>query len=139
MADTLTDAVVDLIAQAVLGGTITPPTLQAMLYTNSVTWSAATVASDLTECAAPGYARQSLSHSGWSGSTSSGVADYSHATVTFNLTGPGSPAETIEGYAIIDSTSGDVLWGGPLATPFVIPSGGGVVQLTPSWGDEECP
>lgn len=83
------------------------------LYSNAVSWTAATVLGDLTECAFTGYSAVSL------GSWSSPVIDGSDhgasspAVSTFTLTGGSSG--NIYGYYLTDST-GTLLIGGEQLT-----------------------
>lgn len=137
--DVLNEAAVGLMAEFMLG--IAQPAISIVyhLFVNNVTVSYATVIGDLTECTAPGYASQAAPDAGWSGSVSAGVANYTHPDLTFSMTGPGSPAQTVYGHWAEDSTTGDILWAQTWATPFAIPAGGGAVVVSPTWQDEECP
>lgn len=87
----------------------------------------------LEECTASGYAPITLTTAGWTASTSAGgttTATYSpDAVYTF------STSETVFGYYVVDliSPTPNLLWveafsGGP----FVLPSAGGQIQITPT-------
>jgi len=138
MADVLSDYMIDQIAQLCIGGAPATQDLSVGLYVNNVSPTSETVIGDLTECTAPGYSEQALTFGSWTGSTTSGVADYSYPAVTFTMTGSGG-GQTIYGHFIKDTVSGHLLRSQLWGTSFAIPSGGGVVTVTPAWSDEECP
>ena len=135
MADVLVNALVDLIANFVLGSG-TAPALKLHLFVNNVTITDATVAGDLTECTAAGYAAVLLPNAGWSGSTTAGIADYTHPDVVFNITAGGG--QTIFGHYITDNNTGNLLWGQTWGSSFPLPAGASTVTVTPSWSDHEC-
>lgn len=138
MASVLSDYLIDQMAQLNIGGA--PPTqdLKVGLYVNNVSPTSETVIGDLTKCTATGFAEVALSFGSWTGSTTSGVADYSYPAVTFTMTDSGG-SQTIYGHYIYDATSGYLLRSQLWGTSFPIPSGGAVVTVTPAWSDEECP
>ena len=86
-----------------------------------------------TECTASGYAAITITTAGWTASTSAGgttTATYSpDAVYTF------STSETVFGYYVVDITSPtpNLLWAEAFSGgPFVLPSAGGQIQITPT-------
>lgn len=141
MSDTLVNHAVDLMAQFMVGKSVTPPSYHLGLYITSLTWSAATLAANVTgsnECSAPGYARIALTGSTWTGSTSSGVANYSYPAQTFTFTGQGSPAQTVFGWFFFDDANSLLAWGAQASSSYAIPVGGGTYTVTPTWQDQSC-
>lgn len=101
------------------------------LYTNSVSISAATVLSDVTECVDGIYSSAVLGSGGWTFSLSSGVEQGVYSDVIFSI----GTTDTIVGYFITDYSYSTLLAieafsGGPYA----IPSGGATVTVTPTIG-----
>lgn len=139
MADILNSLCIDQVSKYVLGKTVTTPSLTLGLYVNNYTPTSESLLANFTECTAPGYARIALPQSGWTGSTVLGVATYTYTTVTFSLSGPGSPAQTIYGHFILDLTSNKVWWAQLWTTPYVIP-GAPTSQpsITPQWQMQMC-
>lgn len=138
MADVVNAQAIDLIALYITGNAPPDPVIEFGLFVTTATITCETVIGDLTECTAPGYSRQSASAGGWTGSTSTCVATYTHPDLTFSMTGPGSPGQTIYGHFAWDSANSVLLWVQLWASTFVLPSGSSAVILSPSWSDEEC-
>ena len=139
MADVLNDPLVDFMALASLGADPVPPTLRLILYVNNLAaYTHATILADLTECTAPGYAGVDLNPVNWTGGVVAGVADYLYPPITFTMTGPGGPAQTVYGQAVVNTADGVLWWGSKWTTPFAIPSGGGAVQVSLFWEDKVC-
>ena len=87
----------------------------------------------LTECTASGYAPITLTTAGWTASTA--VGGTTTATYSPDVVYTFSTSETVFGYYVVDLTSPtpNLLWveafsGGP----FVLPSAGGQIQITPT-------
>jgi hypothetical protein len=137
MADIVVNALIDRAAQYALGKAPTNPSLKIRLFVNNFTVDVNTVIGNLTPCTAPGYADIALPAASWAGSTTGGVASYSIPAVTFTLTGAGSPGQTVYGHCVFDNAIG-LLYGLTWGTPFAIPAGGAVIQLAPSWQDQNC-
>lgn len=119
-----------------LGTYSTPGTYYLRLFTNNHTpTDTDTSLGTYTEATAAGYAGVALNPANWTHVESGGTGStWEYPTVTWIFTA----GETIYGYWI-DNAS-DVMWaelapGGPI----VVPSGGGVVQLTPSLLGHTCP
>lgn len=139
MADVLTNLAIDLMAQFILGKLQPAVDLKLHLFVNNYTPVVGSTSSDFTECTAPGYAAIDLPASGWTGSTTAGVASYSHATATFAITGPGSPGQTVYGHYIEDATTGDVISAQLWSTAWVIPATVTTnPSVTPTWTDQAC-
>jgi len=104
--------------------------LTLRLYTNNHapivtdTWSA------FTECTLSGYAAVTFTPGTWSGSTSAGLSSYSYPAVSFTFN-PYAGGTTIYGYAVtipgITAVLADLL-----GTAYAVPTGGGIVQITPT-------
>lgn len=140
MPAVLMDPLVDFAAQSILGQSPTVPNLYLGLFVNNITPTAGMAYSGVTECSAPGYARVSLTPANWTGSTSLGVANYSYPTITFAITGPGSPGQTVYGHYVFDPSTSELWWVQVWATAWVIPA---TVTANPTvtlnWTDDQCP
>lgn len=140
MSDVLSDVAVDLVSKYILGKNPSTPSLELGLFVNNFTPTADSTIGDFLECTAPGYARIALAEADWTGSASSGVAQYAHPPVTFAITGPGVPGQTVYGHFVYDTGSAAVLWSAKWTTAWVIPAGGTTnPTVTPTWKEEECP
>lgn len=137
--DTLVNYMIDEMAKWAIGQISTANLLTLCLYVNNHTLVVGDTIASLTECTAPGYVEQALTSGSWTGSTTGGLATYTYPPVSFNLTGPGSPGQTIYGHFYRQGSGGALLWGQTWSSPYVIPSGGAVIQITPTWNDEQCP
>lgn len=129
MSDVLSNDMLGRIVNAKTGKSFTSPTLTLRLFVNSFTPLCTSILSDFTTCAAPGYADIALVAASWTQMTVSCLTSATYPTQTFILTGQGSPAETIYGHVLFDSTASEVWWSQAWTTPFVIPSGGGAVAV----------
>ena len=137
--DVLNNAAIDRLAKFVTGLTSTPPSLELHLFTSPWNMAADTIAANLVECSAPGYAPVPLNPANWVGSTTGGVATYQYPVVSLIFTGQGSPAQIVYGHWIGDSVTGDVLWGLTWLAPYTIPAGGSTIYLAPTWATQSCP
>lgn len=139
MPAVLSDSLIDFAAKAVLGNSPTPPNLYLGLFVNNITPTAGNVLADFTECSAPGYARVSLTPGNWTGSTTLGVADYLYPTITFAITGPGTPGQTVYGHFVLDPSASVWWWAQVWTTAWVIPA---TVTSNPTvtleWKDTQC-
>jgi hypothetical protein len=135
--DTMTNLIINAMAQYLAGKGVATPSLALGLFVNNWAFSASTILADLVECSAPGYARASLAAASWSGSTVGGVATYTYPNVTFTFTGSGG-GQIIYGNFYYDSGNGDVVWGQTWASSYTIPAGGGAVILTPQIVTKQC-
>lgn len=139
MADVLTNACVDAIAQYILGKANQARSLSLGLFVNNIAFQSGTALANLTECTAPGYARMPLGAANWTGGTILGVATYTQLVQTFGITGQGNPAQTVFGHFVIDTNTNTVLWGQTWATPWVIPANPTQnPSITPQWTDQQC-
>ncbi len=139
MADVLSDVAIDLIAEFILGQQGVLLQLSVGLFVNDVQVTSQTVFSDLVECTAPGYARFVLNPALWQGGVQAGVASFSYPALTFQITGPGNPAQTVYGHFVYDATSKNILWAANWNPPWAIPFP--VTQnptLSPAWQDQQC-
>lgn len=91
-----------------------------------------TTAASFTEATAAGYTPATMVPAGWTAATVSGTSTATYAPdVTFSFTA----AETVMGYYVVDTTSPTpvLLWAESFSGgPFVLPSSGGQIQITPT-------
>ena len=110
----------------------TPENLILKLFTNNVTPDKSFTASSLTECAAAGYAAITLAAASWTVTEGTGAGTTpttaTYPQQTFTLTA----AANIYGYYLVGATSGKLYFAELVGGPFVIPSGGGTVKITPN-------
>lgn len=98
------------------------------LFKNNVTPNEDTVIGDLTEATETGYASITLTGSSWTVSTLVGITSATFAEQTFTFT----VGADIYGY-YVTSNGGNLLWLERFdGAPFQLPSGGGVIAITPS-------
>lgn len=139
MPDILSEDLITRMAKFALGITGTLPTLELRLFVNNAALVDCTyLITDFVECTAPGYAAEALVAGDWSGALVSCAAEWDYPQITFTLTGPGVPGQTIYGHYLVDTTAVDWWWAGLWTTPFVIPAGGGEVKVTLNWDDLKC-
>lgn len=101
------------------------------LYTNDLTPTESTNYTDITQSSASGYAAITLTTASWTVSTSAGTTTGVYAEQTFTF----SATETLYGYYVTDSTSPtpNLLWVERFTgAPFILPSTGGQVAITPT-------
>lgn len=105
-----------------------PQDLVLRCYTNNVTPAETDNAASYTEDTASGYAAITLTGASWTlteGAPSH--ADYAQQTFTYTGASP-----TVYGYYMTRATSGRVALAERFSgAPFVIPSGGGTIKITP--------
>lgn len=139
MADQLSAALLDRMAQWVLGIDGTLPDLELRLFVADIPGlDCETDITDFIECSAGGYAAEALVPGTWTGAVVTCISVNDYPQITFTLTDAGVPAETIYGHYVYDVTSGDWWWAGLWSTPFEIPGGGAPVKVTLSWKDQRC-
>jgi len=126
-----------------LGDTeVSPWDLYLDLFVNDEDFACDTASSDLTICSAPGYEAVSAPFSDWVVTVTDCVFTATAGPYYIELTGPGSPGQTIYGHVVHNGEWGTgvaLAWGLTWATPYVIPSNGATLQINLSWTDEECP
>jgi hypothetical protein len=106
-------------------------------YTAAPNWNS--VPTDFTECTAPGYAAVTLTPASWVGTVPGVTRLYTYPPFTITFTGPGSPGQTIYGHWVEDGSGAhQVIWGQLWAVPFVIPSVGGAVVISPTITLKQC-
>ena len=115
----------------VLVNNVAPTNVKLHLYTNNHTPAEGDVLGSYTESTAAGYAAAVLTGASWTitaGSSAGAVASYPQVTFTYTA------AETVYGYYVTDNSSLILLWA-ELFTggPFVVPSAGGTIQVTPGF------
>ena len=103
------------------------------LYTSpSGTIGEGFTAASFTETTAAGYSAVTLVPAGWAAASVAGVSTATYSPdVTFTFTA----ADTIVGYYVVDTTSPTpvLLWAEAFTGgPFVLPSSGGQIQITPT-------
>lgn len=101
------------------------------LYTNDLTPSESTVNEGVgggpTESTETGYAAITLTGSGWTTTQGAGITTGTHAGVTFSY----SATASVYGYYMTDTTN-KMLWIERFSgAPFVLPSGGGDIAISP--------
>lgn len=111
---------------AFVGKTL-PSTLVLRLYGSNTTPAETDVAATYTEYAATGYSAITLTAASWT--TSEGApSSTAYAQQTFTMTGAGDAY----GYYMTRSTGGRLAVAERFTSaPFVIPSGGGTIRVTP--------
>lgn len=138
MADVLNDYALLMRAHYVLGIDTMAITPALMLFIGDIAVACDTTITDLAECTCAGYARHTLVPGTWTvDATTPCVVTASYPSVVFTLTNDGG-GQTIYGHAVIDTTGDEILWAQTWTTPFAVPAGGGVVEVFPSWADEQC-
>jgi hypothetical protein len=109
-----------------------PNKLVLHLYSNDKTPSEGDNHTNYTECAGTGYAPIDIIGSGWAISTTAGVTKAEYAMQSFNFSGAEA---NIYGYYITTLDAGSnvvLLWAQRFVDgPYHVPSGGGVVKITP--------
>lgn len=135
MAVVLTNTGLDLISQYLLGKAAHPG-WSVFAYVNNYAPQVTDTLGNYVECSAGGYARIPLVGANWTGSASSGIADYQYPTIAFTFNDNGG-GQTVYGYGIVDG-GGNVVWAELFATPYAIPSAGGALALQIFWEDHLC-
>lgn len=98
-----------------------------ILYTNNYVCTETSVIGDFTECAVAGYAQASLASGSWNVTTTTNITTVNYAQQTFSPT----TAVSVYGYAVTNSAKSIVLWAEQFTgAPFVIPAGGGTINVT---------
>ncbi len=139
MADVLTDDAINYMAQFILGGPALVVQLRLGLFVNNVEFTNETEFADLVLCTAPGYAPIDLPWDHWVGGTADGMASYAYPLVSFGITGPGNPAQTVFGHVVYTKGSNVALWGQTWPNPWQIPNPTtSNPSLQPFWQDEQC-
>lgn len=108
---------------------VSPTNLVLHLYVNDVTPSELDSTSTFTEATSSGYSSATLSGSSWSVGTTDGTSSalYS-AGITFTF----SVGESVYGYYVTDTPTGNLLWAERFpGAPFALPSGGGEIAVRP--------
>lgn len=106
-----------------------PTNLVLHLYTNEVDLSLETFSTgSFTEASASGYAPVTLTGSGWTASTSTGVSSAVYGTgITFSFT----VGVDVQGY-YVTNTSGQIMWAEEFpGAPFTLPGTGGDIAVRP--------
>ena len=106
-----------------------PGDLILHLYSNDQSLVEATVLANLTENTEAGYAEATLAGADWSTAlVSTNTATASHTEKTFTFTA----GATVYGYYVTDNSKATLLWAERFSgAPFVLPSGGGTIAITP--------
>lgn len=137
MSDILNQDAVTLLAEYILGLAPSTPVPLLGLFVNNVTIDCETDLADLTFCTAPGYAAITLVPGTWIiPAPVACVVDCSYGTETFTLTGNGG-GQIVYGHVVYDTILG-ILWGLTWPTPWTIPAGGGIAQVSPFYTSEQC-
>lgn len=106
-----------------------PSNVRLKLYSNDKTPAESHTISDYTESVVAGYADKVLTGTSWSVSTSLGVTTASYAQQSFTFT----TAATLYGYYVTNNGATDLLWAERFTgAPISVPTGGGVVNVTPT-------
>jgi len=123
------NAGIDYLAQVFLNMTA-QQNLTLRLFTNNHTPVVTDTFATFTECALSGYAAFTFTAGTWSGSTAGGVSSYSYPAHNFTFD-PYAGGTTIYGYLVtipgVTAVLGDLL-----GTPYAVPAGGGIMQITPT-------
>jgi hypothetical protein len=116
--------------KSILNHTV-PSNVQLHLFTNDHTPVEATVIGNLTEAIQAGYAAITLTGTSWTVATVGDVTTASYAIRTFTFSGVGA---NVYGYYITDTDgTPNLLWLERFSdAPFVIPSSGGTISITPT-------
>ncbi len=140
MNDQLTNIAIAQITAFVIQGQTVPPALALGLYVNNLAPGPTFQFPAVIECSAPGYARVPLLLGNWSGTVQNAIADFTYPPITFGITGPGNPPQTVFGHFYVDTKSNEIWWAQLWATPWVIPPV--VIQnpvVYPTWLLQQCP
>lgn len=106
-----------------------PSNVRLKLYSNDKTPAESDVIANYTETVAAGYTDKVLTGSNWVVGTSLGVSTAAYAQQSFTFT----TAATLYGYYVTNNGATDLLWTERFTgAPISIPSGGGVVNVTPT-------
>jgi hypothetical protein len=137
VADILNQDAVTLLAEYILGVAPSDPVPLLGLFVNNVTIACTTDLADLTFCSAPGYAPITLVPGTWTiPAPVACVVDASYGLCEFTMTGNGG-GQIVYGHVVYDTVLG-ILWGLTWATPWTIPSAGGVAQVFPFYTSKQC-
>lgn len=99
------------------------------LYKNDVdhTDDSLTISS-LTEATEAGYAPVTLTGASWTVTNNSGVVTAEYAQIGFTFT----TSVSVSGYYVTSTNASELLWLERFSgAPFTLPSGGGVINITP--------
>jgi hypothetical protein len=122
--------------QVSLGGAPAQQALGLALYVNQLTPGPADAIAVYTICSLPGYANVQLNNANWTNVLNAGVYVWSYPTVSWTFTGGG---QTIYGHFVFNWPTGSVVyWAELWGTAFVVPAGGGNVQLQLQFQDQTC-
>jgi hypothetical protein len=109
--------------------------LTVRLFTNNITPSVTDTAASYTECVLSGYASVTLTPGNWSGSTTSGEANYGYPTITFTFN-PYAGGTIIYGYFVTIPGLVGVL-ADVFSPSYAVPAGGGSLTVTPTYLDQK--
>ena len=106
-----------------------PGDLILHLYSNDQSLVEGTVVGNLSENTEDGYVKATLAGADWSTAlVSTNTATASHTEKTFAFTA----GATVYGYYVTDNSEATLLWAERFSgAPFVLPSGGGTIAITP--------
>lgn len=118
----------------VLGKDTSPETVKLHLFQNDHTPGEADTLSSFTEPDDSSYAAVELTAGSWTVATESGTTEASYAQQSFTLAGE-TPAQDYYGYFFSSTKNDDssfVIWAEKFSDgPYTIPTGGGVIRITP--------
>jgi hypothetical protein len=98
-----------------------------ILFTNNYTATEGTVIGALTECVAAGYAAATLASGSWNVTTSTNITTVNYAQQAFVMT----TAVSVYGYGVTNSAKSILLWAETFTgAPYVLPAGGGTINVT---------
>lgn len=123
-------------AEYTTGQSPADPVLSFHLYVNDYDPTCEDTPGDYVECTLAGYAPVFLTPSQWSCLLSSCIETCTYAVITVNFNAGG---QTIYGHYVQDDNDSDLMWAELWLTPFVVPAGGGSIQITLQWQDQQCP
>lgn len=122
-------------AKATWGAVPSTLTPVLRLFVNNVVPACTDTTATYTTCTLSGYTDVPLTYANWVQSTVLCVTTFTYPTVTWTFSAGG---QTIYGHYYYDSTSGIVLMSYQWPTSYAVPVGGGQVQITPQWIDQQC-
>jgi len=125
---------IDVLVQASAAGDV-----DVILLTDTTPFDLADTPGDHTPNTLTGGEPQTLSTANWSTSVTSGTAFAVSTLISWGFAAYAGGV-TIQQYMVVDTATGTkLIWGGVLPTPYLVPSGGGILELVITWPLNQCP
>ena len=138
MAATFVDEGIDLEAQILVNKEVDTDLYVICIEDNTAFAQTDTYATH-TPTTLTGGAEVDLVGANWTGGVASGIATYAYPAITWTFA-PYAGGTTLYGYIVYRKTPGNILiYGEQFATPYAVPSGGGILILSLVYQHEQCP